>query len=118
MPRGIPNSRVTPDTKIDITAAAHAMRTLKRAIRRYVRAEIDHSWQGAQDPIYHDDIEAELGYAREHLDGIIYAICLDASVVIKSELVEPVHEAPKVKSMAKRRRKAKVIDLPGFSREA
>lgn len=37
---------------------------IKRAVRKLVAAEIEHSWIGAKDPIYHADIQADLRSAR------------------------------------------------------
>lgn len=44
---------------------------IKRAVRRLVRAEVDMSWKGSQDPIYHKDIEADLRSAKAMLASLL-----------------------------------------------
>jgi hypothetical protein len=44
---------------------------IKCAVRRLVRAEIDESWKGTENPIYHKDIATELRSARSSLASLL-----------------------------------------------
>jgi hypothetical protein len=61
---------------------------IKRAIRRLVRAEIDHSWMGSQDAIYHADIESELRSAKAALANLL------STKTQKPKHLGPVDEEP------------------------
>lgn len=74
MPRGIKNQPAALTPLQEGLAQLERIKAVKRAIRRYVAAEIDWSWHGNQDPIYYDDIKHELNESRHRLDLVLDAL--------------------------------------------
>jgi len=45
--------------------------SIKRAVRRLVRAEVDNAFRGAQDPIYWEDMDKELRSAKASISNLL-----------------------------------------------